>query len=112
VVPISARLAAVLAMATTDPAGEPFGAEAHVFGDAIGQPVGDIKRAWETCVLKAHGQTPKWTRNGAHARPREHQPDLDLPQRDSGRITGRHAAAGRLPLQSGCKREPARPGAS
>jgi hypothetical protein len=36
VVPLSARLAAVLAMATTDPAGNPFGPEAHVFGDAIG----------------------------------------------------------------------------
>ncbi len=29
----------------------------------VGQQVGDIKRAWETCVLKAHGHTPKWTRN-------------------------------------------------
>jgi integrase len=34
-----------------------------VFGNEIGERIGDIKRAWETCVLKAHGHTPKWTRD-------------------------------------------------
>ncbi|HLG59370.1 MAG TPA: site-specific integrase [Vicinamibacterales bacterium] len=65
VIPISARLAGVLEMAKTDPAGEPFGPEAFVFGDVIGRQVGDIKRAWETCVLKAHGQAATWTRTHA-----------------------------------------------
>jgi integrase len=63
VLPISARLAAVLQMARIDPAGNEFGPTAFVFGDAIGQQVKDIKRAWETAVLKAHGHTPVWTRN-------------------------------------------------
>lgn len=44
-----------------DPAGQPFGPEAHVFGDAVGRKVASIKRAWETAVLKAHGHTPAWT---------------------------------------------------
>jgi integrase len=63
VIPISARLLAVLKMAQTDPTGKDFGPEAFVFGDAVGQQIGDIKRAWETCVLKAHGHTPSWLRN-------------------------------------------------
>ena len=58
--PISARLAAVLEMAQTDPAGQMFDPEAHVFGDGVGRRVKAIKRAWETCVLKAHGHTPTW----------------------------------------------------
>jgi len=37
-----------------------------VFGDAIGRQVRDIKRAWETCVLKAHGHTPVWTTDHSH----------------------------------------------
>ena len=65
VIPISARLLAVLEMAKTDPAGQEFGPEAFVFGDAIGQPVTDIKRAWETAVVKAHGHRPAWTRDNA-----------------------------------------------
>jgi integrase len=67
IIPISDRLVGVLKMARTDPAGEEFGAEAFVFGDAVGRKVGDIKRAWETAVLKAHGHTPKWTRGHALA---------------------------------------------
>jgi len=67
VVPVSARLAAVLAMATTDPAGQTHPPEARVFGDAAGQPVKDIKKAWETAVLKAHGHAPTWTRNNSLA---------------------------------------------
>ena len=31
-----------------------------VFGDVVGRQVTDVKRAWETAVLKAHGHTPKW----------------------------------------------------
>jgi integrase len=67
--PISARLLAVLKMATTDPAGQAFGAEAFVFGDAVGRPLTNISKAWETCVLKAHGHAPIWTRRNALAAP-------------------------------------------
>ena len=65
VIPISARLAAVLEMGKTDPAGREFGAEAYVFGDVGGRPVQSISKAWETAVLKAHGHTPRWERSNA-----------------------------------------------
>lgn len=61
ILPVSARLAAVLEMARTDPASQQFPPEANVFGDAVGRKVISIKRAWETAVLKAHGYTPAWT---------------------------------------------------
>ena len=31
----------------------------------VGQQVTDVKKAWETAVLKAHGHTPKWVRNNS-----------------------------------------------
>jgi integrase len=65
VLPISARLAGILELAKTDPAGQTFGADKFVFGDVVGQQVGDVKRAWECCVLKAHGHTPAYTRTNA-----------------------------------------------
>ena len=44
VIPMSARLKAVIEMARTDPTGKEFGAEAFVFGDVLGTRVFDIKR--------------------------------------------------------------------
>jgi integrase len=67
VIPISARLAGILELARTDPAGDDFEPEAFVFGDGVGQRVRDVKKAWETAVLKAHGHTPKWVRNNSLA---------------------------------------------
>jgi integrase len=67
VLPISARLAGILELAKTDPTGKTFGPEKFVFGDAVGQQVGDIKRAWETCVLKAHGHKATYTKTNALA---------------------------------------------
>ena len=63
VVPISTRLAAVLEMANVDPAGRRYPASAYVFG-LLGTPVKGIKKAWETCVLRAHGQEPQWLPGG------------------------------------------------
>ena len=31
-----------------------------MFGDEIGQRVGSVRRAWQTAVLRAHGQKPAW----------------------------------------------------
>jgi integrase len=59
--PISSRLAAVLEMARTDPAGREYPLEAFVFGE-LGERVGSIKKSWETAVLKAHGVTPQWVK--------------------------------------------------
>lgn len=59
VLPISQRLASVLEMAKTDPAGKDYKPEHYVFGE-VGQQVANIKRAWETAVLKAYGHEPAW----------------------------------------------------
>jgi integrase len=59
--PMSARLAATLDMAKTDPAGRQYPPAAYVFGQ-LGARVRGIKKAWETCVLRAHGHEPQWTR--------------------------------------------------
>jgi integrase len=61
--PISTRLAAVLEMARTDPAGREYPPTAFVFG-ILGEPVGSIQKAWETCVLRAYGHEPKWATGG------------------------------------------------
>lgn len=65
-IPISARLAAVLDMARTDPAGQEYGPHDYVFGE-LGRKITDSKRAWTTAVLKAHGHTPKWKRGATLA---------------------------------------------
>ena len=57
--PISARLAGVLEMAKTDPAGEEYKPTDYVFGE-VGARVDNIKRSWETAVLKAHGHDLEW----------------------------------------------------
>jgi len=46
IIPISSRLRAVLEMRRLDPLGEPFGAEAYVFGDAVGRRVRHVHAAW------------------------------------------------------------------
>jgi hypothetical protein len=52
---------AVLDLLRLDPAGKERPVHHYVFGDAIGQKVGSIKKAWEKSVLKAHGVTPTST---------------------------------------------------
>ena len=78
VIPISARLAAVLEMARTDPAGRERGPADFVFGDVVGRKVTDTKKAWTTAVLKAHGQTPQWVRTGLSAESRAQVAAIDL----------------------------------
>jgi integrase len=62
-IPLSARLAGVLEMARTDPAGRGYSPATYVFG-ILGQPVRTVKKAWETCVLRAHGHEPVWAKGG------------------------------------------------
>ena len=57
---MSARVAAVLEMAKTDPAGRSYPPIAYVFGQ-LGKRVRSVKKAWETAVLKAHGHDPEWS---------------------------------------------------
>jgi integrase len=58
--PISARLAGVLEMARTDPAGNEYPSDAYVFGE-LGRKIRSEKRSSDTAVLKAHGHQPHWT---------------------------------------------------
>lgn len=62
--PVSVRLAAVLEMAKTDPAGKTYGPADYVFGE-VGRKVSTIKRAWQTAVVKASGHVPTWTAQNA-----------------------------------------------
>jgi integrase len=52
-VPITARLRAVLEMRQTGPDGSPLAAEAHVFGNEAGEPIGTIKTAWGAACRRA-----------------------------------------------------------
>jgi integrase len=61
--PISTRLAAVLEMAQTGPDGKKYSSGDYVFG-VLGERVKRTKKAWETCVLRAHGHEPRWVTNG------------------------------------------------
>ena len=75
--PMSARLQAVLAMAT-DPAGRTHPVSDYIFGQ-FGQRVRDIKKAWETCVVRAHSHAPVWTTgNKLSAESREALHAIDL----------------------------------
>ena len=54
--PLSARMLAVLEMRRLGPDGEPLERDAYVFGNEVGERVGSVYTAWQTAVLKAHGQ--------------------------------------------------------
>ena len=66
-IPISGRLKAVLEMAQVGPDGKDLPSTAFVFGNEVGGQVGSPRRAWRTCVLKAHGHKPVWLAPGALA---------------------------------------------
>jgi integrase len=53
VVPISGRLKGILEMRRNDPAGEPHGPQAYVFGDEIGRRIRSIKTAWRLTCRRA-----------------------------------------------------------
>jgi len=91
VIPISSRLAAVLKMAKTDPAGDDYKPHHFVFGE-VGEQIDNVKRAWETCVLKAHGHEPVWQKTGLAPASRAALKMIDLHFHDL-----RHEGASRLP---------------
>jgi integrase len=60
---ISARLRPVLELVRVNPlTNQHHEASAYVFGNAEGKPVASPKKAWEVCVLKAHGIKPEWAK--------------------------------------------------
>ena len=60
IIPISIRLRRVLEARRDSPAGVPFPPSGPVFGNEVGEPVGSVRRAWQTAVLRAHGHKPTW----------------------------------------------------
>ena len=94
--PIPPRLRSILDLLRHDPAGKERPGHHYVFGDAIGQKVASIKKAWETTVLKAHGFVPTWTaKRGLSRESRKALQAIDLHFHDL-----RHEAGSRL-LESG-----------
>jgi integrase len=53
IVPISSRLKGILEMRRNDPAGEPHGPQAYVFGNEIGLRTRSIKTAWRLACRRA-----------------------------------------------------------
>jgi integrase len=86
--PVSARLAAVLEMAKLDPAGREYPASAYVFG-ALGAQIVTIKKAWETAVLRTHGHEPQWTRGALASTSRQQLETIDLHVNDLRHEAGR-----------------------
>ena len=67
-------------------------ADCYAFGDAAGQKIANIKKAWETAVLKAHGIQPTWSgANRLSAESRSAFQKIDLHFHDL-----RHEAGSRL----------------
>lgn len=100
-IPISSRLKGLLEMRRFDPAGNPHGLDAYVFGNAIGQRVGSIKRAWTAAVLRSHGCTPEYT-STANLTPasRAAMAEIDLHLHDLRRECGSRWLEGGVPLHT------------
>jgi integrase len=60
-IPISTRLRAILEGLRLDPNAKPFGGNAYVFGNAVGEQVACFQRAWHRAILKANGVRPVYT---------------------------------------------------
>jgi len=101
-IPISTRLRGILEMRRFDPTGkEPLPGDAYVFGNEIGQRVADIKRAWSTAILKAHGHKPTFTDTASFSRAsREALEAIDLHLHDLRREAGSRWLEGGVPLHT------------
>lgn len=113
--PISDRLAGVLSMERTrietflkttdaqhltDQEFAALVARCYVFGDERGAKVANFKRAWETCVLKAHGHAPQWVKktNGLRTTSRQLLDTIDLHWHDLRHEAGSRLLEGGVPL--------------
>jgi integrase len=80
-----------------DPAGRAFRRRAYVFGDAFGERIKSIEKAYLTALLRSHNIEPSWTDNGNFdPSSRAAVAEIDLHVHDI-----RHEAACRW-LESGC----------
>jgi len=65
IVPIpTARLEAVFKWLRLDAAGEEKAAETSVFSNETGEPIRNFRKTWVLTVLRAHGVTPHWRKEG------------------------------------------------
>ena len=84
-----------------DPNGTPLSGESFVFGNAIGQRVKDVKRAWITAVLKAHGHEATYTETAnLSAESRAAFENIDLHFHDLRREAGSRWLEGGVPLHT------------
>jgi integrase len=90
-IPISPALRAVLDLLRLDPTGRELPPTAYVFGDRAGGRVGSPKKAWEACVLRAHGHPPQYRGTALDAASRARYAEIDLHFHDL-----RHEAGSRL----------------
>ena len=91
VVPISKRWLADLKTITHNPAGEKFGRSEYVYGNAIGEKINSIDKAWTTTILRANKSTPTWNKKkGLDVRSRARLRSIGLHFHDI-----RHEAASR-----------------
>ena len=92
-IPISTRLAPVLAMRRSGPDGRPHPPTAYVFGNEVGQRVTSVRRIWQAAVLRAHGHRPTYNPHTRTLTPR-----LPRAAADHQSALSRSAAGGRLPV--------------
>lgn len=81
-VPISAKLDKELRAMQNDPNGKPWGPRAYVYGDAVGERIVSIAKAWEATVLRAWGHEPTWEDTALSADSRAKLDEIDLEFRD------------------------------
>ena len=100
-IPISSRLKAILELRRFSPSGDPLPVSSYVFGTEIGQPVKDIKRAWNSVVLRAHGGKPRYTSTAnLTLKSREALAGIDLHFHDLRRECGSRWLEGGVPLHT------------
>jgi integrase len=100
-IPISTRLRGILEMRRFDPAKQPHESAAFVFGSEIGTRVRNVKRAWNTAVLKAHKVTPVYTDTAnLDAASRQALAAIDLHFHDLRREAGSRWLDGGVPLHT------------
>lgn len=101
-VPISTRLAAILAMRRAAPDGTAHPPEAFVFGNEVGQSVKRVTRAWERAVLISHGHKPEYdtTTKGLTPASRALLKTINLHFHDLRREAGSRWLDGGVPLHT------------
>ena len=100
-IPISTRLKGILEMRRFDPAGTLLPSDAFVFGTEIGTRLTNIKRAWNTAVLKSHGHEPSYTSTAnLTAASRAALASIDLHFHDLRREAGSRWLEGGVPLHT------------